>query len=85
MDSNKKTDNVENLILEHLRAIRTGQDRIENEVKEVKHRLTGVEQAITANRRDGVATQEDVYRQQSTIDGLNDRLSRIEKRLEMAD
>jgi hypothetical protein len=34
------TDNVENLILEHLRMLRGGQDRIEHELREVQARLS---------------------------------------------
>lgn len=41
------TDNVDNIVLEHLRALRAGQDRIETGLKEVKQRLTGVESGIT--------------------------------------
>lgn len=78
-------DNVENLILEHLRALRAGQGRIEDEVKEVKHRLTSVEAGIAGLRRDGAGTQEDVYHQQSAIDKIKERLERIEKRLELVD
>lgn len=39
-------ENVENLVLEHLRALRAGQDRIEAALTEVKQRLTGVESAL---------------------------------------
>jgi small-conductance mechanosensitive channel len=60
--------NVENLVLEHLRALRAGQDRIELKLSEVNARLS---------------TQEDVYRQQAVVDRLSDRLDRIERRLEL--
>ena len=73
----------DNLVLEHLRALRAGQDRIEDEIKEVKHRLTSVESGITGIRRDGAGTQDDVYRQQATMDKLKERLDRIERRLEL--
>jgi len=48
------TDNVENIVLEHLRALRAGQDRIEAGLKEVRQRLTGVESGITGLRRDNL-------------------------------
>ena len=76
-------DNVENLALEHLRALRVGQDRLENKLTEVCARLTGLESAVNASRRDNLGTQEDVYRQQSVIDRINERLERVEKRLEL--
>jgi len=40
------TDNLENSVLEHLRTLRAGQDRIESGLKEVKQRLTGVDQVL---------------------------------------
>lgn len=46
-------ENVENLILEHLKALRTGQDNIVFEVKEVKSRLTSLESITAGGRRDG--------------------------------
>ena len=45
------TDNLDNIVLEHLRALRTGQDRIETGLKKVKQRLTGVESGIAGLRR----------------------------------
>jgi len=74
-------ENVENLVLEHLRAIRAGQDRIEFEVKEVKNRITHLEATVLGSRRDSVGVQEDVYRQQTTIDKMSDRIDRLEKLL----
>jgi hypothetical protein len=75
------TENVENLMLEHLRAIRASQDRIEFEVKEVKTRITHLEQAVLGGRRDAVQTQEDVYRQQAALDRLGDRVDKLERLL----
>jgi len=37
------TDSVESLILEHLHGLRAGQDRLENELREVAARLTSLE------------------------------------------
>ena len=77
------TENIENLLLEHLRALRAGQDRIEFELKEVKARLTSLEAATARGRRDTALQQEDIYRQQATIDRLTDRVDRIERRLDL--
>ena len=46
------TDNVENLILEHLRALRGGQDRIGHELREVQSRLSSLETAVIGLHRD---------------------------------
>jgi hypothetical protein len=37
------TENVENLILEHLKRFQAGQDRIERHVSEIKARLANLE------------------------------------------
>ncbi|WP_301100469.1 hypothetical protein [Propionivibrio sp.] len=76
------SENIENLMLEQLRAIRAGQDRIEFEVKEVKTRISHLENVVLGNRRDSVGAQEDIYRQQTTIDKMADRIDRIEKLLQ---
>jgi len=78
------SDKVENLIIEHLRNLRAGQDRLEDGLKEVKQRLTSLESGIAGLRRDNIGVQEDVYRQQTVIDAIQDRLQRIEKRLELS-
>ncbi len=49
-------DNLENLVLEHLIALRTGQDRIENELREIKEdRLSAVETGLNGIKGDLVA------------------------------
>jgi len=77
------TDNVENLVLEHLRALRAGQDRIEHKLSELSSRMTSLETTVSRSRSDNLSTQEDVYRQQGSIDRINERLERVEKRLEL--
>lgn len=78
------TDNVENLILEHLRALRAGQDRLESEMRELGARLTSLEAGMAAGRRDGTHNYEEIIRQQSSIDQIKVRIDRIEKRLDIA-
>ena len=78
-------DNVENLVLEHLRAIRVGMGRMEAQLVEVNARLPSVEKAVLKSRSDNLDTQEDVYRQQLQYDRLAERVGRIEKRLELCD
>lgn len=82
------SENVENLVLEQLRALRSEilafRSENQSEFSEIKHRLTRVESSIASMRGENVGTQEDVYRQQSVIDQIKERLQRIEKRLEIA-
>lgn len=77
------SENVENLVLEHLRALRSGQERIEHKLNEVTARLNSLEGAVLKSRTDNLGTQEDVYRQQSMIDRINERLERVERRLDL--
>ena len=77
------TDNVENLILEQLRGLRAGQDRLESEMREVAARLTSLEASTAAGRRDSAHNYEEVIRQQSSIDQIRARIDRIERRLEI--
>ena len=82
------SDNLENHTLELLRLLRNDIQTIRTEMhaefKDVKLRLTGVESAVTKARGDSLSTQEDVYRQQATIDRLVERIERIERRLELS-
>jgi len=78
-------DNVENLILEHLRLIRTDIGGIREDVREIKQRLTSLESALAGLRRDNVNLYGDVIDQQSRYDRLVERVERIERRLGLAD
>ncbi|MEM7016126.1 MAG: hypothetical protein AAF512_02160 [Pseudomonadota bacterium] len=78
-------DNIDNLILEHLRALRQGQDTIQHELRELQARISGLESTVISSRRDGIHLQEETARQQSSIDAIKERLQRIEKRLELHD
>lgn len=82
------SENIDNLVLEQLRALRSEiiafRTESQSEFSEIKHRLTRVEFGIAGMRGENVGTQEDVYRQQGVIDAIKERLQRIEKRLELA-
>lgn len=69
---------TDNLILEHLRAIRGTLDRHGDELREIKERIGIVEVGVG-----GLATQ---YASLSTgLDRLDDRVGRIEGRLNLLD
>jgi len=78
------SDNVDNLILEHLRGMRAGQDRIEQELREIKNRITSLESGVAGIRRDAAHDNDKIVNQQIGLDHLSERLERIEKRLELA-
>ena len=67
----KDEPEVDNLILEHLRAIRATQDRHSDDLREIKGRLGILESqyASLSNR----------------LDRMDDRVAHIERRLELRD
>jgi len=74
-------------VLEHLKALRNEvkslRTEMHEEFKDVKLRLHSIEGAIVKARSDNLGTQEDVYRQQASIDRLAERVERIERCLEL--
>lgn len=77
------TDNVENLVLEHLRAIRTDIARMERKQDETITRLGRLELAVAGLRRDVAHTDEGAAEQSVRLDRLAERIDRIERRLEL--
>lgn len=78
------SDNVDNLVLEHLRGMRAGLERIEHELREIKTRVTSVEAGIAGIRRDSANDNDKLVNQQVGLDELKNRIERIEKRLELS-
>ena len=78
------TDNVESLILEHLRHIRARVDSTSDNIDDLKMRMSSLESAMVGVKRE-VNHGEDVdARQQVSLDKLLKRIERIESRLELA-
>ena len=79
-------DNVENIILEHLRHIRGRVDVMSEELRNVKLRLTNLEDStatgLSAVVRNGANGFVGINRR---LDGLDERVDRIERRLELSD
>ena len=78
-------DSIENLILEHLRAIRADIGGIKEDMREIKQRLTSLETAVVGLRRDNANLYGDVIDQQARYDRLVERVERIERRLDLAE
>jgi len=78
------SDNVENLIIEHLRHIRRRVDDIADDMKDVKHRLSILEGGNSLIRREILLGEETDARQQISLDRVVERLERIERRLDLA-
>ncbi len=77
-------ENVENMMIEHLKRFQAGQDRIERKLEEVTRRLANLEagQASIIQHIGHLASAD--AQQQVSVDGFNSRLERIERRLELA-
>jgi hypothetical protein len=80
-------ENVENIVLEHLKGLRSDvaamRSDMHAEFKDLKARLNHLEASMAGVRRDNALTAEYFARQQISIDSLADRILRIEKRLEL--
>ena len=76
-------DDVDSIVIEHLRAIRGQLGRVEERVTDFGQRMTGLERVV-ASLGTSLAHQGDsAALQNQRIDGLAARLDRIERRLEL--
>jgi uncharacterized coiled-coil protein SlyX len=78
------TENVENLILEHLKRFQATLDRVERDIREIKTRLSTLEGGQAAIMQHLTHLSAADAAQQVAIDSIGDRLNRIETRLELA-
>ena len=78
------TENIENLLLEHLKRFQAGQDRIERDLKEIKARLSTLESGQASLLQHIGHLASSIASQQVAIDHLSERIDRIEHRLELA-
>ena len=82
------TENVENLLLEHLKALRNELREFRNEfhtgTENLKHRMFALETAMINVNREVTAGDETDARHQVQLDQLVERIRRIEKRLELS-
>lgn len=70
------TESTENLILEHLRAMRASIGKLEDDNTFIKARLSSIEHQMA-----GIHT--DMANMNARMDGIEKRLDRIERRLEL--
>ena len=76
-------ENVENLILEHLRAMRADVAGIREDMQEVKQRLSGLEAGVGGLKRDMGDLYTENASQHVRYDRLASRIEKIERRLEI--
>ncbi|GHU20302.1 hypothetical protein FACS189475_08950 [Betaproteobacteria bacterium] len=78
------TENIENLMLEHLKRFQATQDRIERKLDEHTQRLGRIEIAVSSTKREIAFNDETQAEQSVRIDHIAERLERIERRLELS-
>ena len=82
------TDNVENIILEMLKGLRSDvkefRSRYEEDVDDLKARMSSLENSMVSVKREVNHGDEVDARQQVSLDKLMKRIERIEHRLELA-
>ena len=77
-------DNTENLMLEHLKRFQATLDRVERGQQDMTRRLSNLETGLASIIQHlGHLASADAQ-QQISADNLNERLNRIERRLELA-
>jgi RNA:NAD 2'-phosphotransferase (TPT1/KptA family) len=75
---------ADNLVIEHLRAMRSEIAAVKADTTDTRQRIGSVETSIIDMRRNVVHLFEDMAHQQITMDKLLDRVQRIEKRLDLS-
>ena len=78
------TENVENLILEHLKRFQATIERVERKQEEAVARLANLEGTIVSIMQHLANQSATNAAQQLAIDNISRRLDRIESRLELA-
>jgi chromosome segregation ATPase len=74
---------IDNLVIEHLKALRAEVADIKADTATIRQRMQGVDTACMELRRSDLHLHEDLARQQMTMDQVLERVQRIEKRLEL--
>ncbi len=79
------TEEVDNLILEHLRHIRSDIAVMKDDLREIKQRPGSLESAVAGLKRDNPGLCGDIAEQPSRFDRLVERVEHIERRLDRQD
>ena len=78
------TENVESLLLEHMKRFQASLDRMERRLDEMTARMTTLEGSVVSIMQHWTNLSAADATQQISIDNVNRRLDRIERRLELA-
>lgn len=78
-------ENVENIVLEHLKKIQAEQTASRERDGEIMHRLAHIESALARISRDESINYGEIIEDRHMVDKLKERIERIERRLELAE
>lgn len=78
------TENIENLILEHLKKIQAEQTAARERDAEILTRLASIENGLARISRDEALTYTELVQDRHVVDKLKERIERIERRLELS-
>jgi hypothetical protein len=78
-------DQVDNLMLEHLKRFQATLDNMQRDLRELKVRQSETYTAVLALRRDQLGDAEVTAHMQAQMDRFGDRLDRVERRLDLTD
>ena len=77
------TQEIDNIVLEHLKKIQAEQTASRERDSDVLGRLAQIETSIARLARDGVDNFAEIISDRHTVDKLKERIERIERRLEL--
>ncbi|EZP83416.1 hypothetical protein BV97_01527 [Novosphingobium resinovorum] len=77
------TENVENLLLEHLKKIQAEQSAARERDREIMTRLGSLESMIARIGRDNAHAYEEQIKDRRGLDALKERVERLERGLEL--
>ncbi len=78
------TENIDNLILEHLKRMQNEQSAARERDQEILSRLSHIESGLARITRDESMNYGEIIENRHYIDKLKERIERIERRLELA-
>ena len=76
-------ENVDSIIIEHLRPIRAGIALIKDDIREVKTRITHVDARIASLKRDAAQQYDESAAANARFDRITERIEKIERRLDL--
>lgn len=77
------TENIENILLEHLKKMQAELGASRERDAEILRRLSGIETSIAKLGRDHAANYAELIEDRHYVDKLKERIERIERRLEL--